>query len=458
MRSLASGHPERTVRAADAKSRGAALLLVLVALAVVTAIAATVAYDTRVSLEIAGNGRDELRAEYLAKSGVNLSRLVLSFQDRLNKLGNLTGGQGQQQQQQPQQKQQQKQQQQQQQQQAAAAMVPQLWSIVPVNSGLLTLLFAEDASAAAEPPPEGTAVATRPFGDFEGAFEAKIENEGTKVNVQLDSLETNGLLGAQWLALVNLVEDRRWDMLFDREDESGLRVARADLPIHLYDWVDQDSVTAVVTGNVAKPFEDGTGDENQPYDRGADRYRAKNARFDSLEELYLVAGVSDAFMAAFDDQLTVYLPKDEPMSLPCDDARALHRYAVLLADPPGQPLLSDPEFPERLHKAVQDVTSGCLLALTPAQFNLALGTLGLAVPQTAATASARILTNTATVFKVRATGSVGAVTKRIEAVVSFSSKHADSTAAGSRRDALLDAAGIPSPSASLGRVIHWKEE
>ncbi|HYG68159.1 MAG TPA: hypothetical protein VD838_10885, partial [Anaeromyxobacteraceae bacterium] len=318
------------------KSRGAALLLVLVALAVVTAIAATVAYDTRVSLEIAGNGRDELRAEYLAKSGVNLSRLILSFQDRLNKL---TGGQqqtSQQQQQQPrsgrgtrQTSQQTSQQQQLQQlQQQAAAMVPQLWSIVPLDSGLLAMLFAEGPGAV-EPPPEGAAVATRAFGDFEGAFQAKIENEGAKVNVHLDSSTANGLLGAQWLALVNLVEDRRWDVLFDRDDANGFRVSRADLPVYLYDWVDQDNVSAVVTGDPSRPFEDGSSDENQPYDRGTERYKAKNARFDSLEELHLVAGVSDAFMAAFGDQLTVYLPKDEPMALPCDDARALARHATL---------------------------------------------------------------------------------------------------------------------------------
>ncbi|HYG67365.1 MAG TPA: hypothetical protein VD838_06885, partial [Anaeromyxobacteraceae bacterium] len=429
-------------------------------------IAATVAYDTRVSLEIAGNGRDELRAEYLAKSGVNLSRLVLSFQDRLNKL---TGGQqpSQQQQQQPrsgrgtQQTSQQTSQQQQLQQlqQQAAAMVPQLWSVVPLNSGLLTMLFAEDAGRV-EPPPEGTAVATRAFGDFEGAFEAKIENEGSKINVQLDSSYLNGLLGAQWLALVNLVEDRRWDVLFDRDDANGFRVARADLPVYLFDWVDQDNVSAVVTGDPAKPFEDGSSDENQPYDRGAERYKAKNARFDSLDELYLVAGVSDAFMAAFGDQLTVYLPKDEPMSLPCDDPRALHRYAVLLADPPGQPVLQDPEFPQRLHESVQDLTSGCLLALTPAQFQVALTGLGVAVAATPTTGTNRILTNAAKVFKIRATGSAGAVTKRIEAVVTFAPNYADTTTTQGQRDQLLDASGASGlvPGGNLGRIIHWKEE
>ena len=36
-----------------------------------------------------------------------------------------------------------------------------------------------------------------------------------------------------------------------------------------------------------EPFELGYGDENMPYDRGDDRYRVKNARMDSVDELFL---------------------------------------------------------------------------------------------------------------------------------------------------------------------------
>lgn len=425
--------------AARPPQRGAALLLVIVALAVITALAATVAYDTRVSLQIAANGRDELRAEYLAKSAVNLSRLVLSFQDRLNRVGAGTGAAGAQ--------------------QAASTAVPQLWSVVPVNSGLLAALFGAGAEGAPTPPSaDGKAKVVHRFGDFDGAFDAKIENEASKVNVNLDSSYTSGLRGAQYLALVNLVEDRRWDFLFDREDGNGNRVSRADLPVYLYDWVDENNVTSALTGNASNPFEDGSGDENQPYDRGTDRYRAKNAHFDSLDELYLVAGVSDAFMAAFGDQLTVYLPKDEPMALPCEDPRALVRYATLLASPPGQPILSDPDFPARLALAVRDATSGCLLALTPAQFGLILSTQGVAVNQTstASTAANPVFTNKATVFRVRATGSAGDVTRTVDAIVSFHPKQA----AGLLDQAQAQQTGIAAAlgNASLGRIMHWKEE
>src|SRR5512136_2262685 len=64
--------------------RGAALLLVLTTVAILTAVAVDLAYQNRVSLQIAANSRDELRALYLAKSAVSLSRLVLHFQQQLD--------------------------------------------------------------------------------------------------------------------------------------------------------------------------------------------------------------------------------------------------------------------------------------------------------------------------------------------------------------------------------------
>jgi len=64
--------------------RGAALLLVLTTIAILTAVAVDLAYQNRVSLQIAANSRDELRALYLAKSAVSLSRLVLHFQQQLD--------------------------------------------------------------------------------------------------------------------------------------------------------------------------------------------------------------------------------------------------------------------------------------------------------------------------------------------------------------------------------------
>ena len=77
----------KTARDMARQERGAALLLVLLVVAVVTVLAMELAYDTRISLQIAANARDELRASYQARGAVALSRLVLHFQQRLDQAG-----------------------------------------------------------------------------------------------------------------------------------------------------------------------------------------------------------------------------------------------------------------------------------------------------------------------------------------------------------------------------------
>ena len=174
-------------RSSRKKERGAALLVAVVAVAVLTALSVDLAYDTQVRLRIAGNARDELRAEALAKSAVNLSRLVLAFQAQLDQATTnspLLSA-------------------------AAAAMGgsstqatlphPQLWSLVPVSSALAEALFSEEG---ANPPtkseaPSPASVPTASFGDFEGGFTATIEDEGQKINAQLDARFTSGVLSAQ---------------------------------------------------------------------------------------------------------------------------------------------------------------------------------------------------------------------------------------------------------------------
>ncbi|HEY0882759.1 MAG TPA: pilus assembly PilX N-terminal domain-containing protein, partial [Archangium sp.] len=72
-------------RAAQSKAeRGVAMLLVLVGIAVLSLVANEVRYNSVVELRLATNQRDEVRAHYLAKSGIALSRLMLRFQRQMD--------------------------------------------------------------------------------------------------------------------------------------------------------------------------------------------------------------------------------------------------------------------------------------------------------------------------------------------------------------------------------------
>jgi len=68
---------------AGAGERGVALVAVVVVLAVMGATTADFAFNTTLDLAEAANARDDLRAHYLARSGINLARLLLRVQQRV---------------------------------------------------------------------------------------------------------------------------------------------------------------------------------------------------------------------------------------------------------------------------------------------------------------------------------------------------------------------------------------
>src|SRR5204863_9773327 len=79
------------MRSAPVHHRGVALILVLTTLAILTAVGVDFSYSSRVSLKLAENLRDETRAEFMAKSAINLSRLLLHFQKQLDQMGGQLG-------------------------------------------------------------------------------------------------------------------------------------------------------------------------------------------------------------------------------------------------------------------------------------------------------------------------------------------------------------------------------
>ena len=56
------------------------MIIVCVAIALLTAIVTEFSYNSCVDYEAANNGRDQLRAEYLARSGIQLARLNTLYQ------------------------------------------------------------------------------------------------------------------------------------------------------------------------------------------------------------------------------------------------------------------------------------------------------------------------------------------------------------------------------------------
>ena len=110
------------------RERGIAMLLVVTSIAIMTAVAVDFQFNSSVDLRLAANARDELRAEYLAKSAVNMGRMVLMFQRQLDSQASGAGGilqslgLG------------------------SGSLNFRLWELVPIDCGVLTFVLGGGAS------------------------------------------------------------------------------------------------------------------------------------------------------------------------------------------------------------------------------------------------------------------------------------------------------------------------
>ncbi|MGE5048658.1 MAG: hypothetical protein ACM3PC_08835, partial [Deltaproteobacteria bacterium] len=243
-------------RSAPVQQRGVALILVLTTIAILTSIGVDFSYSSRVSLKLAENLRDETRAQYMAQSAVNLSRLLLHFQRQIDQtsgqvataLGGLQGpvrpqagtqapvnplaktpGAAAT--------------------AAATAAKPslgiRLWEVLPIDSNAFTALLGGDMTA---PPAESSGVpiplerpgaARHEFGAFDGSFRAKVVDENSRINVLgLDGLGGSPL--STFIQLRAMMSDPKYDFIFDEEDANRDRVARDDVVLAMKDWVDLD--------------------------------------------------------------------------------------------------------------------------------------------------------------------------------------------------------------------------
>ncbi|HWE24661.1 MAG TPA: type II secretion system minor pseudopilin GspK [Myxococcales bacterium] len=442
-------------RAAGLRSRrGVALILVLTTVAILTSIAVDFGYQSRVNLRLAENARDELRAYYLARSAVNLSRLLLHFQRQVDQMGgqlgpilsnvlgrqsnttggttasNTTGGTTGSQTGQP-----------------GLSAAPtnlgiRLWEILPIDSNAMSaLLGGGDLRAAIATPHTGevaerlrTPAPLHTFGGFDGSFNAEIVDENSRINVRgLDGLGLTPM--ASLTQLRAMMSDPKYDFIFEEEDANRDRVRRDDVILAMKDWVDLDETgTAIDPSNPTNPFVNGFSDENAAYDRYSPRYKAKNAPFDSLEELCMVRGVNDRFMAAFGDRLTVWLDVNAKLNINTNDPLQMLTNILSAAANPNDPKLRDPRLLQIVLQEIQVRKMFSFLGLSAQDFVAILKANGIAVNPALENANspANFLGAISDTFRITATGHVGRIDKKVTAVVRYDDV--------------------------LGKLLYWKED
>jgi len=406
--------------------RGMALLMVLTCVAVLTAVAVEFAYDTRVDLTLAANARDELRAHYMARSATNLARLVLHFQKQLDtQMGAMAGA-------------------------AQAAGLPagmalpkiQLWKLLPIESGTINMFV---GAIAGEPPADVPLAPTQPkpgeavpasglasFGSFEGAFSAQISDEDSKFNLNRIADGAGQDAALSTLQLYLLMKEPRWDFLFNEQNGHRERYTREELLAHIRDWGDANE-TGSAMDRVTGVLADGVSDEVGPYTRYRPEYKPKNARFDTVDEMYQVAGIGDRFMAAFGDRLTVYPDINKGLNVNTDDELQMFANILAAAQNPEDAALRNPAVIQAVMEQIQMLRMfGGAIPMTVQQFASILASNGIAVKPELLNNGRHGFSDTFETFRIEAVGQVGDVTRKITTVVKADDK--------------------------LGTLLYWRED
>ncbi|MBC7793208.1 MAG: general secretion pathway protein GspK [Clostridia bacterium] len=252
--------------------RGIAIIVVLTTVALLTAVIAEFQYTATVDLQLAYNARDELQAEYNAMSALRLRSLVLRQGRALeagmsSMLQALTGDSN------------------------TRLPLGQVLQQLPITCSLLSKILKKTDEG------DDLTIDKKDTSDFfPGECSATSTSEHAKLSLNLLANTQNGTSTQVQTMLLSFLSDPRLETYFQHDDKAG---SHADNPAQLVgaiaDWVDRDRNENATSG-----------DEDRRYSYLKDSYAAKNAPFDSIAELQLVHGVSDALYEVLKKHVTIY--------------------------------------------------------------------------------------------------------------------------------------------------------
>ncbi|HEY4187813.1 MAG TPA: hypothetical protein VGP07_22245 [Polyangia bacterium] len=285
------------------RDRGVALLVVITWLALMIALVGEFTFGTTVDAAEAANARDELRAHYMARSSVNLGRLLIKIQTKFidpvmaqaqkllqTAMGGAGGTSG-----------------------SATPAAPAGGLGISLRvTDYADMLMGFFSGSKEEASSLGSLIGldltnAKGLGLKSGRFDAEIIPEDGKIDLNCAAgFHDAAHQKIVYRLLMGLFFSQRYDRLFSDADTGGQFNSRADVARAIIDFSDYDLQMFSFDGSASGSAED------YHYDADPrDKYRAHNNSFDSLDEVKMVRGVSDAFMEAFGPYLTTH-PNSDP--------------------------------------------------------------------------------------------------------------------------------------------------
>jgi general secretion pathway protein K len=409
--------------------RGVAMIAVAACISVVAVLTAEFSTNTTTGWVAATNNRDNMRAEFLARSAIEVAEVLVRAQSELIEPSGMGGMLG----------------------------LDDVTALSPIIS---TAIGGSKEEAAAFASAVGLPVdpeSLHGVGVELGHFSLAIDSDDGKINLNCanGSEQIRENLYAQLQALFYFDV---YNPIFESESADRWRRTRDEQARAIIDYIDRDRT---IFGQRGVP-------EQYGYTNLADPYEAKNNYVDTVGEVRLVRGVDDRFWTLFGDHFTVY--GDCKINLSeVDNPRLIASIILLAAEDPEHPVLRNQQQLWELARTVveasevglsfQDLAgfsafvenpgSG-LEALLAAQFGAEVagqqdtqagqGVMGVALDADKLNQIARA--GTRRTYRVTATAQLGHVEKRVVAVWDTNTHNQN------MRD----------PAYSRGAWVFWREE
>lgn len=379
---------------------GVALMIVLAAVTLLTAVSTDFVYKTNISYHLAVNQKERMQAYFLAESAIKLMELEIKLEKELRSQAAAAGAA------------------------ATGDFSAPLCQQFPLSTSLIRSMFmgqpTPEAAAAGEEEGERAAFigamqveTAEEFLDFEGDFEGTCADESAKFNLNIFAGKNpkqevlsgfNSYDQAKQL-LIGLLANPAYKMLFPEDSPEKI----GEIARNVADWVDIDDA-------INEPGGATTGSENSQYPPGITEYGVKSGKFLTLDEMHKVAGVKDDWFLPIKDRFTIYGDTKLNVCLAPDEmvAALIVQYANSKTDIPA----INPANKAQMSNLVSVVKNGCTGA-SPKVEDIAKaldGALGVA-GSTGAGSFASQITTESRYYSFAGTGIVGNTEVKITAVI-----------------------------------------